>query len=217
MDFLVYAIAYRLAIVAAGTIFMYFGYRLFMQGIISGEGSEMGGEHGDTKFLIKNVAPGTFFALFGMMLIGIMVWQGNPELRTTKSSGDQIVLRGGPNPFADSFDLMDALNSNASSQTQIQDYGAQLANADLSLAEASGPMLGLAAAFLKDDRPDEAISLVRLVYQHSGDDAETLALMAMVENARGETATAQQVAARLYEKHPNQTALIDATKQDLLR
>lgn len=84
MNFLVYAIAYRMAVIGAGTLFMFFGYRLFMQGIISGEGAEMGGEHGETKFWIKNAAPGTFFALFGTMLIGLMVWQGTRNWISSK-------------------------------------------------------------------------------------------------------------------------------------
>ena len=77
-------------------------------------------------------------------------------------------------------------------------------------------MMGLATALLKDRRPDEAISLVRLVYQFSGEAPDTLALMAMVENARGETETARQVAERLSDLHPEQTVLIDELKRDLL-
>ena len=218
MDFFVYALSYRLAVIAAGTIFMFFGYRLFMQGIVSGEGAEMGGEHGETKLWIKNAAPGTFFALFGTMLIGLMVWQGNPRMET--SDGDSTktttLLRGGFDTPAPDFDLIAVLETATPTKDQIAIFANRLSEPALSLEAASDPLLGLAATYLRDNRPDEAISLVRLVYQVSGDRADTLALMAMVENARGDTALARKVAGRLSLTHPDRVDLIEALKKDML-
>ncbi|MEO0634087.1 MAG: hypothetical protein AAFY52_08165 [Pseudomonadota bacterium] len=217
MDFLVYALLYRLAIILAGAVFMFFGFRLFLESIVSGAGTEMGGEHGGSKFWIKNAAPGTFFAFFGAALIGLMVWQGNPEMRKTEQGGDEVVMRGGPNPATDGFELARAIRSNMSSRNQISLYSGQLTDGSLSLEQASGPMMGLAAAFLRDDRPEEAISLVRLVYQFDGDQPDTLALMALIEDARGETETARQIMQRLTDLHPSQGTLVDDLKQDLLQ
>lgn len=212
MDFLVYAIAYRLAVLAAGTLFMYFGYRLFTQGIIASEGAEVGGEHNGSKLWIRNVAPGTFFALFGTMLIGIMVWQGNPEMVLDPGDGSsaRTILRGPAQTSEDSadFDLQKALGGRHDADKQIAVFADQLGNSAQTLADARDPLLGLASAYLNQGRADESIALVRLVYQYSGDDPQTLALMAHVEHARGDMKTAKQVAERLRAVHPDKAHLV---------
>jgi hypothetical protein len=51
------------------------GYRLFLAGIW-GHAGEIEGEFGNNKLVIKKAAPGTFFALFGAIIISITIYKG---------------------------------------------------------------------------------------------------------------------------------------------
>lgn len=55
----------RIAYIIAGMFPIYLGYRLFTLGF-SKTGGEFNGEGGGLKIALRNVAPGVFFALFGM-------------------------------------------------------------------------------------------------------------------------------------------------------
>ena len=219
MDFLVYATVFRLSVIAAGTLFMYFGYRLFLYGIIPDNGAEIGSEAGQIKLTVKNAAPGTCFSLFGMLLIGVMIWQSSPQMNLTETTADNVVRQvtmRGPSQAA-AFDLRAALNSRNSASEQIATYASQLRDPDLRLREAAAPILGLATAYLRGNRNEEAIALVRLVYQFAGDQPETLALTALVENARGDKGTAMTAARRLNDIHPDQMDLIETLKLEVTR
>lgn len=67
--------SYKIISLLAGTIFAYMGYRLFVAGIW-GHAGEIEGEFGDNKLVVKKAAPGTFFALFGAMIIAITLYKG---------------------------------------------------------------------------------------------------------------------------------------------
>lgn len=60
--------AYKIASLAAGVILAYMGYKLFMAGVTGNAGSLAGGD-GTKHFELKNAAPGTFFALFGAVVV----------------------------------------------------------------------------------------------------------------------------------------------------
>ena len=79
--FIIYLIIFRLAIIAAGILTVFWGYRLFCKGIWpAGDKSTFDAKLANARFTLKNAAPGTFFALFGIIVISIMLYQGNPEL-----------------------------------------------------------------------------------------------------------------------------------------
>lgn len=80
--FLVYVALFRLAIITAGIVSIVLGYQLFCKGIFPGTGNQdttLEADMAGTKFTFKNAAPGTFFALFGVTLIGLMLFKGAPE------------------------------------------------------------------------------------------------------------------------------------------
>ena len=91
-SFLLYAGIYRLVVIAAGFGAILLGYRLFV--VLAGRGaprgpggegaaeSEFGLESQGVRITLRAVAPGTFFALFGAVLISVMVAGGPPELKT---------------------------------------------------------------------------------------------------------------------------------------
>jgi hypothetical protein len=78
-DFFLYATIFWLAIIAVGMLSVVLGYRLFTAGTSSKEAA-IGAKTVGLEFILKNSAPGTFFALFGVIIISVMLVEGNPEL-----------------------------------------------------------------------------------------------------------------------------------------
>ena len=66
---------YKLACVFGGVLICFLGYRLFALGIFRGAG-DLDGSFKDTKLILKKAAPGTFFALFGALVLGMTAWKG---------------------------------------------------------------------------------------------------------------------------------------------
>ena len=83
-SFLFYASLFRLAVIAAGTIAIYLGYKLFLRGACAdntgGGGTEAQARGGGFELTLKNAAPGSVFAFFGAIVIAVMLVQGSPEL-----------------------------------------------------------------------------------------------------------------------------------------
>lgn len=59
---------YRILIVVAGIASAYMGYRLFVRGLFANAG-ELKAAWGERKLVLKQAAPGTFFALFGAAIV----------------------------------------------------------------------------------------------------------------------------------------------------
>ena len=67
--------SYKIISLLVGNIFAYMGYRLFTAGIW-GHAGELEAEFGDNKLVLKKAAPGTFFALFGAIIISMTLYKG---------------------------------------------------------------------------------------------------------------------------------------------
>jgi hypothetical protein len=67
--------SYKISSLIIGGLFAYMGYRLFIAGIW-GHAGELETEFGDNKIVLKKAAPGTFFALFGAIIIAITLYKG---------------------------------------------------------------------------------------------------------------------------------------------
>ncbi len=82
--FLIYLTLFRLAIIAAVVISIVLGYQLFCRGVWPRHGGQHGTdvtvEVAESRFTLKNAAPGTCFALFGVIIVSIMLAQGGPKL-----------------------------------------------------------------------------------------------------------------------------------------
>jgi len=65
---------YKLASLLAGSTFSYLGYRLFMAGVW-GDAGNVEAQFKDSKLIIKRAAPGTFFALFGAVVICFTIFK----------------------------------------------------------------------------------------------------------------------------------------------
>lgn len=87
---------YRYALILAGCSFAYMGYRLFKLGYFEKAG-ELKASYGGKHFLLKQVAPGVFYAAFGVATIVLAVVRQVTVIRpvvvpvsTTASEGPSI-------------------------------------------------------------------------------------------------------------------------------
>jgi hypothetical protein len=94
-------------VLVCGQVSIVLGYRLFVKGLdASGSGLEAGATGVTLK--LSNVAPGTFFALFGSAIIATLIWTAPTQIVIPKDTstaqagstpkveqGDQgIIVRG---------------------------------------------------------------------------------------------------------------------------
>lgn len=68
-------LTYKMGCLVVGTIFCYFGYQLFLKGIV-GESGDLRSKFGKFVLVLTKAAPGTFFAVLGATIIIATVWQG---------------------------------------------------------------------------------------------------------------------------------------------
>jgi hypothetical protein len=66
---------YKLTSLLVGLISIYLGYNLFVKGIW-GQAGDLDVKFKDNRLILKKAAPGTFFALFGAIIISITLWKG---------------------------------------------------------------------------------------------------------------------------------------------
>lgn len=66
---------YKTVSLLVGLSFAYMGYRLFMSSVW-GQAGELDAQFGKNRILLKKAAPGTFFALFGAVVVALTIWKG---------------------------------------------------------------------------------------------------------------------------------------------
>lgn len=217
--FLIYAAFFRLAIIAAGMISLILGYRLLVRGIMPqaaavGEGqtaTDAELQAGDVRLSVKNAAPGTLFALFGIIVITLMLGQGNPELvirdlqRVQGGAGNQrermMRMKGGdPNAptaaageFKNRVATGDKQSQAGDEQGAIAAYARALTLPEVSLGHAAPVFHKIALLYLKQERSYEALLLARLAVGIDSENAGFLETLAVVLRKRGEHAEACQV------------------------
>lgn len=69
-----YLFAYKIACLLAGAACVYMGYKLFLAGVF--DTATLEASRGQATLSLQNAAPGTFFALFGTVVIGFTVFRG---------------------------------------------------------------------------------------------------------------------------------------------
>ncbi|WP_323774693.1 hypothetical protein [Alcanivorax sp.] len=70
-----YVAFYKIFCLLVGLAFGYMGYRLFMVGIWGSSG-DVDASFGEIRLLIKKAAPGSFFAIFGAIIVGFTIFRG---------------------------------------------------------------------------------------------------------------------------------------------
>ena len=68
-------VLYHIAILFAGISLCFMGYRLFTLGIVEAAG-DVSGKWGARSIALKRAAPGTFFALFGAVIVVVAISHG---------------------------------------------------------------------------------------------------------------------------------------------
>lgn len=80
----------RVSVITAGIISIVCGYRLFLAGVFQlhpkTPPTEVSGRFSGAEFKLKTAAPGTCFALFGAILIAIMMVSTPPEFTRSRTA-----------------------------------------------------------------------------------------------------------------------------------
>jgi tetratricopeptide (TPR) repeat protein len=217
--FLLYATLFRLAVIGAGIASIVLGYRLFVTGVSQDKPTAAEVKAGVVQFVLRNAAPGTVFALFGGVIISLMVTQGNPELvveeiQQVGSQSDPGItrrtqLKGSADGVPEGLAAFKVLASFAAERRRQGDatgavaaYARALAMPQVSLAEAAPVMSAIADLYLEQERGEEALPLARLAAGLNPDDPSSLDTLARVLLARGNTQEAVQMARRAVELSP---------------
>jgi len=230
--FLVYLILYRLSVITAGIVCVTLGYRMFCKGLwpdSKSGGNELTAEIGGMKFFLKNGAPGTFFALFGIIIISAMIITGAPEYTRhilnksiSEKSGEQdkqskpektgeksvveekIMLKG------DSYNSSDY--SRFMEKAKAFEINGQIREASLKYQEAisvaSEAMNNLAWIYLNtgDGKLEDALQLSKMAVKYNSADADYCDTLSGILFKKGEYQDALQAktrAAELDEKFKN--------------
>jgi hypothetical protein len=185
--FVVYAIVFRVAMISAGALAVFFGYRLFVLGVMPKEGSDIESEAGNVRLTIRNAAPGTCFALAGVAIIGLMAGQGNPAYETSRQLGSETTsMRGGEQmPEAAQVGSVPIGDDSEDIRRMRLQLLGKLADPMVTMAESKPVLMGLAAADLQRGRNREAGVYALILYGFAKDDPRVLGLNAKVEEGLG--------------------------------
>ena len=79
-----YVFYYKIGCLFTGLIITFLGYKLFLKGIFNKSG-DVEGSWKNLKLIVRKAAPGTYFVLFGSLVIAMTVFKG---LTTEEFSGN---------------------------------------------------------------------------------------------------------------------------------
>ena len=194
-EFLLYVTVYRLSVLAIGALSIYLGFRLFQRPVeqaCSGTGKPTA-EVETAGFTVRliDVWPGAYFALFGTILIGIMLWQGPPEMTETLTETEAIKDKPASKVVSRQI--------RGSAEIDVEAEWKRLDKPGLSLAEAAEPLTNIAEIWHKEGRIGEALAMTRLAYLYGPEDdkAVYLTLFADLLEENGEMEKAADARAAL--------------------
>jgi hypothetical protein len=75
---------YKLGSLAVGLASLVMGYRLFVKGVW-GDAGDVEGVFNDNRIVVKRAAPGTFFALFGTVVLCFTIFKGFDITQPTRT------------------------------------------------------------------------------------------------------------------------------------
>ena len=196
-EFLIYVALYRLTVLTVGALSIYLGFRLFTR---TGENQQdqAGAAISEDKawkvrFSLTYFWPGTFLALFGTGLIGVMLWQGAPQLTLEdireSAVQDALVKKDAEaqgNYILD-LGLCSAHPLPPEMQERLSREWENLKQPGLTLEEASVHLGRIARIRQQQGRLGEALAMAQLAYQYGPESrkAANLALYAELLEANG--------------------------------
>jgi tetratricopeptide (TPR) repeat protein len=219
-QFLIYVTAFRLAIIAAGTVSMVLGYKLFIRGIYPGGSAENSIDVRaiGSGFTLKNVAPGTCFAIFGVALITAMLIQGSPQFTyqmmqkaadaNTSTTSTTLEMRGSgtQNAYA-------ALVEKGLAYEQAGDPSHAAEAYRQALDGLATPMNQLAWLYYQQSKTEQALPLARMAVQIDPENPKILDTLAEVLAQHGDRAEAVKWMERAADLDPQYRTKVAELKQ----
>ncbi len=116
---------YKFCTLIVGSALAYMGYRLFVTGVFEKAG-DLKTTWGEKGLVLKQAAPGTYFALFGTVVIAVGLWRGMDiqikEAQPKPPSGEgTVVSRSAAKGTASGQDTTQAAGSSKMNQPTKSD------------------------------------------------------------------------------------------------
>ena len=195
-EFLLCVTVYRLSVLAVGAFSIHLGFRLFSSTLGQADSgknaSSAGVQAGGFKLRVVNLLPGIYFALFGTILIGIMLWQGPPEMKTEEvhektATGEKMRSKAEVRLDPYVHPVGSSRQDSSESKVALNQEWKELGKSDVIRAEAALPLANIAEVWKKEGRTGEALAMARLAYLYGPeiDKAAHLALFADLLEANG--------------------------------
>lgn len=201
-EFWAYATRFRLAIIVAGVVAFFLGFFLFHLRIRAS--GDLKVHLGNTQLNVNTTAPGTFFALFGTGIIGLMLYQGNPSFERISPGGEAIRVTKGIEHIEPAGGPADTVEMRADRDTSLSReflatyqrgldlrkvgddkaalaaFSEALGVKDATLQQTTGPLREVAEIYLEQDRSAEALPLARIAAGLEDDNPAYLNTLARV-------------------------------------
>ncbi len=194
--FIIYILLFRLSIVSCGIISIVLGYKLFSQGILTdsnvNQSSNIDAKISGSHFMLRNVAPGTCFGMFGVLVIIAMFAQGSPQLtlKNLKNMGlisQSLDLRGPKRAGSTSsfqYDNggknMDALVMQGLEFERKGDIESAIGSYKKAVDLAAVPMNHLSWLYQKEGKDKQGLPLAQIAVQLQPKNAEFLDTLAVI-------------------------------------
>jgi hypothetical protein len=187
----VYLIVFRVAIIAAGTVSIFCGYRLFLSGVFGGgtglPPSDVEARFKGMRLTLKSAAPGTCFAFFGVVVITVMMLSAPPQfsrshVSVTGPNGEtketeNIKMRGQGDELAD-------LVEKAKQAEKMGNTGNAIKGYETALRLVAEPLNNLAFLYHNSGRNTEALQLARLATQFAPNENEFADTLNRIQNGQ---------------------------------
>lgn len=197
---LVYSLIFKLSVIGAGVLTIFFGYRLLSDGLKENNSrSDVSAEAGPLRFMLKNTGVGGLFALFGAFLISVTVLNSSPEVmiegrpillsveEKPVEDINRVVVKGSEGSSGSRLDDFERLYKEAyrieqsgAIEAALSKYSRTLSIPGLSMREAAKSFNAIALIYRMQDRLDEAAVLARLAVFSEKRSAKYLDTLALV-------------------------------------
>ena len=207
--FFIYVTLFRLAIISSGVISIVLGYRLFCRGVWPAgntfQGTDVEANVGVYRFRLKNAAPGTCFALFGVVVICIMFAKGSPELTLeTLNKADSNSIETRLKARGDEGKILHVLTQKGVEYQEQGHIDKAIAEYKEAITLIANPINYLAWLYQKQEKFEEALSLARLAVDLRPDDSNSLDTLAVILCKTGKRSEALRVMERAVRLKPQE-------------
>lgn len=211
--FLIYVTLFRLTVLAVGALMVYLGFRLFIESSNENNKEPMSSasaEGAGFKVTLTNFWPGTYFVLFGTVIIGIMLWQGTPELIMKELKDVTEASKGSGNVISTEFRIR-----SSESDTDIDQQWDKLFEPGLILPNMAQPLSNIARIWQQQGRTGEALAMARLAVKSEENNPAYLALYAELLMESNKTIDAIRVMQVAVDKDPAYREALEELQKQL--